>query len=216
MIPFIKVHRYKKIGSPNLDVDNNLGREPTTLDFTMCPTKSSSSRSSLDIRFKGSIHNISQLPVMSLYCFLFVETVVHSLEDASYFLNWLLKLRHKKRVQKEQYNPSEVKWELHNTHMMMLAIEYLNQHILTFCLDLMHDTYYQDQANRRKAGAQHKRIKFPVLNWATYLVMETVRVHTLYPPFGCNENKKTKRSNEGEKKGFLISMIDAHLKKASW
>jgi hypothetical protein len=97
MIPFIKVDRSKKIGSPNLDVNNNVGREPTTLDFTMRPTKSSSSQSSLDLIFKGSIHNISQLPVMSLYCSLLVETVVHSLEDASYFLNWLLKLRREKR-----------------------------------------------------------------------------------------------------------------------
>jgi hypothetical protein len=213
MIPFIKADRSKKSGS-NLVVDKNVGREPTTLDFTMCPTKSSSSRSSLDLRFKGSIHNISQLPVMSLYCFLLVETVFHSLEDASYFLNWLLKLRREKKwVQKEQSNPSEVKWELHNTNMIMLAIGSLNQHIITFFLDLMHDTNYQDQANRRKAGFQHKRIKFPMLRWATYLVMDTVRVHTLYPPFGCNENKNTKRSNEGQKKGVLSSMIDAHLGK---
>jgi hypothetical protein len=55
-------------------------------------------------------------------------------------------------------------------------------------LDLIHDTYYNNQTNRRKAGIQHKRIKFPVLKWAIFLVMETVRVHTLYPPFGCNQN----------------------------
>jgi hypothetical protein len=41
--------------------------------------------------------------------------------------------------------------------------------------------------------------------------METVRVHTLYPPFGCNRNNKTKRSNKVEKKGVLSSMIDARL-----
>jgi hypothetical protein len=83
-----------------------------------------------------------------------------------------LKLRRaKKWVQKEQSNPSEVKWELHNTNIMMLEIVSLNQHILAFCLYLIHDTYYQNQANRRKAGVQHKRIKFPVLKWATFLVM---------------------------------------------
>jgi hypothetical protein len=71
--------------------------------------------------------------------------------------------------------------------MMMLVIGYLNQNILAFCLDLMHDNFYQNQANRRKA-----------------------RVHTLYPPFGGNENKKTNRSNKGEKKGVLISMINSH------
>jgi hypothetical protein len=100
-------------------------------------------------------------------------------------------------VQKEQSNPSEVKWELHNTNMVILAIGSLNQHILTFCLDLIHDTYYQNQANRRKAGVQHKHIKFPVLKWATFLVMETIHVHTLYPPSGCNQNNKIKISNEG-------------------
>jgi hypothetical protein len=93
MIPFTKVDRSKKIGLPNVDVEKNLGRERTALDFTMCPTKSSSSRSSLDLRFKGIIDNISKLPPMSLYCFLFVECVAHSLEDATYFLNWLMKLR---------------------------------------------------------------------------------------------------------------------------
>jgi hypothetical protein len=93
MIHFIKVDGSNKIGSSNVDVEKNVGRESMTLNFTMCPAKSSSSRSSLHLRSKGSIQNISQLPIMSLYCFLFVETVVHSLEDASYFLNWLLKLR---------------------------------------------------------------------------------------------------------------------------
>jgi hypothetical protein len=73
-----------------------------TLDFTMCPTKSSSSRSSLDLIFKGSIDNITQLPIMSLYCFLFVERVVHSLEDASYFLNWILELRREKKMGSER------------------------------------------------------------------------------------------------------------------
>jgi hypothetical protein len=43
--------------------------------------------------------------------------------------------------------------------------------------------------------------------------MQTVRVHTLYHPFVCNDNKKTKRSNEREGKGVLSSMIDAHLEK---
>jgi hypothetical protein len=119
----------------------------------------------------------------------------------------------KKWFQKEQSNPSEVNWESRNTNMMMLEIGSLNQHILTFWLDPMHDTYYEDQAKRRKAGVQHKRIKFSVLKWATYLVMGTVRVCTLYPPFGCNENKNMKRSNNGDKKGVLSSMIDSHLEK---
>jgi hypothetical protein len=43
MIHFNKVDRSKKYGSPNVDVYKNVGRDPTTLDFTMCPTKSSSS-----------------------------------------------------------------------------------------------------------------------------------------------------------------------------
>jgi hypothetical protein len=67
MKPFTKVDRSKQSGSSNVDVEKTLGREPTALDFTMCPTKSSSSRYSLDLRFKGSIDNISQLPPMSLY-----------------------------------------------------------------------------------------------------------------------------------------------------
>jgi hypothetical protein len=141
MIPFTKVDRSKKNGSPDVDVEKNLGSEPTELDFTMCPTKSSSSRSSLDLRFIGSIENISQLSPMRLYCFLFVECVVHSLEDATYFLSWLMKLRREtKWIQKKKSNPSEVKWELHNTNMMMLAIGSLNQHILSFCLDHIHAT----------------------------------------------------------------------------
>jgi hypothetical protein len=52
-----------------------------------------------------------------------------------------------------------------------------------------------------------------VLKWATFLVMDTVRVHTLYPPFGCYQDNKTKRSNEVDKKGVLSSTIDAHLEK---
>jgi hypothetical protein len=119
----------------------------------------------------------------------------------------------KKWIQKEQSNPSEVKWELHNTNMMMLASVSLNQNILTFLLDHIHATLYKDQTNRRKVGVQHKRIKFPVLKWAPFLVMQTVRVHTFYPPFACNDNKKTKISNEREGKGVLSSMIDAHLEK---
>jgi hypothetical protein len=119
----------------------------------------------------------------------------------------------KKWIQKEQYNPSEVKWELHNTNMMMLESGSLNQHILTFFLDHIHSTLYKDQTNSRKAGVQHKQNKFPVLKWAIFLVMQTVRVHTLYLPFGFNDNKKTKRSNEGDRKGVLSSMIDAHLEK---
>jgi hypothetical protein len=214
MIPFTKVDRSKKTGLPNLDVEKNLGRERTALDFTMCPTKSSSSRSSLDLRFKGSIDNISKLPPMSLYCFLFVECVAHSLEDAKYFLNWLMKLRREpKWIEKEKSNPSEVKWELHNTNMMMLAIGSLNQHILSFCMDHIQVTLYKHERSRRKAGVQHKRIKFPVLKWATYLVMQTVRLHTLYPPFGFDDNKNIKKRNEGERKGVLSSMIDAHLEK---
>jgi hypothetical protein len=162
----------------------------------MCPTKSSSSRSSLVLRFKGSIDNISKLPPMSLYCFLFVECVAHSLEDATYFLNWLMKLRREtKWIEKEKSNPSEVKWELHNTNMMMLAIGSLNQHILSFCLDHIHATLYKHEKSRRKAGVQHKRIKFPVLKWATYLAMQTVRHHTLYPPFGLDYNKNIKKIN---------------------
>jgi hypothetical protein len=158
------------------------------LHFTMCPTESSSSRSSLDLRFKGSIENISQLPTLSLYCFLFVETVAQSLDDAMYFLNWLLKLRREQKwIQKEQSNPSEVKWEMHNKNMMMLEIGSLNHNILTVCLDHIHATLYKDQANRRKAGVQHKRNQFPVLKWETFLVMQNVRVHTLYPPFGFND-----------------------------
>jgi hypothetical protein len=43
--------------------------------------------------------------------------------------------------------------------------------------------------------------------------METVRVHTLYPPFGCNQKNTNKRCNDVEKKGVLSSMIDAQLKK---
>jgi hypothetical protein len=43
--------------------------------------------------------------------------------------------------------------------------------------------------------------------------MQTVRVHTLYPPFAFNDNKKMKSRNEGERKGELSSMIDAHLEK---
>jgi hypothetical protein len=68
--------------------------------------------------------------------------------------------------------------------MMMLEIGSLNQHIPTFWLDLIHATLSKDQTNRGKAGFQHKRIKLPVLKWATFLVMETVRVHSLYPTFG--------------------------------
>jgi hypothetical protein len=64
-----------------------------------------------------------------------------------------------------------------------------------------------------EAGVQHKRIKFPALKWTTYLVMQTVRHHTLYPPFGLNDNKKIKKIIEGERKGVLSSMIDAHLEK---
>jgi hypothetical protein len=67
MIHFNKADRSKKKWLPNLDVEKNVGKEPTTLDFTICPTKSSSSRYSLDLRFKGSINNISQLPISSLY-----------------------------------------------------------------------------------------------------------------------------------------------------
>jgi hypothetical protein len=99
----------------------------------------------------------------------------------------------KKWVQKEQYYPSEVKWESHNTNIMMLEIGSLNQHIITFCLDLIHDTFYQNQANRRKSGVQHKRIKFPVMKWAKFLVMKTVWVHTLYPPFGVMKKKDEKK-----------------------
>jgi hypothetical protein len=43
--------------------------------------------------------------------------------------------------------------------------------------------------------------------------METVLVHTSYPPFVCNQNNNTKRSNGGENKGVLSSMIDAHFEK---
>jgi hypothetical protein len=77
--------------------------------------------------------------------------------------------------------------------MMMLAIGSLNQHILSFCLDHIHATLYKHEKSRRKDGVQHKRIKFPVLKWATYLVMQTVRHHTLYPPFGLDDNKKIKK-----------------------
>jgi hypothetical protein len=80
-------------------------------------------------------------------------------------------------------------------------------------LNIIHENHYINQTNRRKAGVQHKRIKFPVLKWATFLVMETVCVHILYPPFGCNQHNKTNRSNEVEKKGVLSSMIDARLEK---
>jgi hypothetical protein len=52
-----------------------------------------------------------------------------------------------------------------------------------------------------------------VLKWATYLVMQTVRLHTLYPPFVLDDNKKINKRNEGERKGVLSSMIDAHLEK---
>jgi hypothetical protein len=85
--------------------------------------------------------------------------------------------------------------------MMMLAIGYLNQHILSFCLDHIHPTLYKHEKSRRKSGVQHKHIKIPVLKWATYLVMQTVRIHTLYPPFGLDDNKKIKKRNEGERRG---------------
>jgi hypothetical protein len=113
-----------------------------------------------------------------------------------------MKLRREpKWIEKEKSNPSEVKWELHNTNMMILAIGSLNQHILSFCIDHIHATLYKHETSRRKAGVQHKRIKFPVLKWATYLVIQTVRLHTSYPPFGFDDNKNIKKINEGERKG---------------
>jgi hypothetical protein len=196
MKPFTKFDPSKQIGSSNVDVEKDLGMKPTALYVTMCPTKSSSSRPSLDLRFKGSIDNIRQLPPMSLYCFLFVECVAHSLEDATYFLNWLTKLRHEtKWIQKEKISPSEVKSEWHNTNMMMFETGSLSQHTLSFCLDHIHATLYKHERSRRKAGFQYKRIKFPVMKWATYLVMQTVRLHTLYPPFGLDDNKNIKERN---------------------
>jgi hypothetical protein len=91
----------------------------------------------------------------------------------------------------------------------MLAIGSLSQHILSFCMDHIHATLYKHETSRRKAGVQHKRIKFPVLKWAKYLVMQTVRLHTLYPPFGFDDNKNIKKRNEGERKGIPgISFYD--------
>jgi hypothetical protein len=146
MIPFNKSDRSKTNALTNQDAQKNIEKEPTTLDFTMFPTKSSSSRSSLDRIFKGSIDKMSQLPIMSLCCFMFLETAVHSLEDASYFLDWLLELHRKtKWVHKDQSNPSEVKWELHSTNMIMLVIGSLKQHIITIFLDIINDTHYKSK-----------------------------------------------------------------------